>query len=99
MSIVDDSARPMASGISGSARPEAAGMDHGFVGLPMPASKDLVLDPAMRPHVRQVRGPRFPFPDPERLVHRRPRRRGRCRPGAAALLLRPGPRGVPHGVG
>ena len=64
MSVVDDSARPMASGIAGSARPASTGMEHGFVGLPMPASKDLVLDPAMRPHVRKVQGPRFPFPIP-----------------------------------
>lgn len=64
MSVVDDSARPMASGIKGSARPAATEMDHGFVGLPMPASKELVLDPALRPHVRQVQGRRFPFPIP-----------------------------------
>jgi nitrite reductase/ring-hydroxylating ferredoxin subunit len=42
-------------------------MERGFVGLPMPADKDLVLDPGRRPHARRPRAgaaPRFPFPIP-----------------------------------
>jgi len=35
-----------------------------FVGLPMPSSKELVLDPALRPRIRHEGERRFPFPVP-----------------------------------